>query len=578
MLRLAFAIIATAFLSTAHAAAVDTPTDVTVGDDFVTADEILNRSPDDTQCATAVFANALAENAAQVSSDAHENVVQQWIRETFARGDVLRTVLACPEFANAADDDMIKLLPITYTFPNGREISVNYETQPRILKQRARLADRAQMPGGGASPRIGSDGAQWTNTDPAWYAIMVAQHGALDAFAAAGTNHTISVNYIRDNIDDLYPKNGRCTSRSAFAGNRDIVNLAMHDTVGLGKEDSNDYYVAGDINLQWISYLEIGLDVAITILTVGGGTVILGVTKAARASRVLKNLTTTIRTLSKSDKVMDYIRVANKYGKLGEELKKLDRATDAVAYEKKVKEMAELSRTMREMEAASEDVAKYRKAIASFKEINKYRNALRGIHNAKRGNIVVRAWRGLRAANTGGKAINKGARIARSSAASSRVRDWLFNSTLQAGGMLARMERQGGLIYGALKFVGGMYDWTETTTDEYTSGVEFAPLLLLSADDLDGGQDNVVNHGMWLMWLGDSTSAADDDAAYLQAMDTAEKFWQDLNAVQERENVHACDVDIYVVRPILRNPGTDNAELYYLIMNDIPWTTHPDDE
>ena len=118
-----------------------------------------------------------------------------------------------------------------------------------------------------------------------------------------------------------------------------------------------------------------------------------------------------------------------------------------------------------------------------------------------------------------------------------------------------------------------MYDWTETSTGDFTNNIQFAPLLLLSADDL-AGQENVVNYGMWLLWAGDATSAADDDAAYLQAMDTAEKFWQDLTTVQEQQNNHACDVDIYVVRPILRNPDTPDAEIYYLIMNDVPWTTH----
>ena len=47
-----------------------------------------------------------------------------------------------------------------------------------------------------------------------------------------------------------------------------------------------------------------------------------------------------------------------------------------------------------------------------------------------------------------------------------------------------------------------------------------------------------------------------------------------LEEIQTDTNNHACDVDIYVVRPVLRNPGTDNPELYYLIMNDEPWTTN----
>lgn len=155
---------------------------------------------------------------------------------------------------------------------------------------------------------------------------------------------------------------------------------------------------------------------------------------------------------------------------------------------------------------------------------------------------------------------------------SGRVKDWLFQSTLANAGALAKLESTGGLLYGALRFFGDAYDWTETSTGEFTNDIEFKPLTLLSADDLQG-QENMVNYGMWLMWLGDSYSAADDDAAFLQAMDFANKFHFNLEEIQEQKNNHACNVDIYVVRPIIRNPGTENAELYFLVMNDEPWTT-----
>ena len=94
----------------------------------------------------------------------------------------------------------------------------------------------------------------------------------------------------------------------------------------------------------------------------------------------------------------------------------------------------------------------------------------------------------------------------------------------------------------------------------------------MSADDI-AGQENVVNYGMWLLFAGDSTNAEDDNAAYLQAMDFAQKFHEDLMEVQDNKN-SPCNVDIFVVRPILRNPDTDTPELFYLIMNDEPWTTN----
>jgi hypothetical protein len=56
-------------------------------------------------------------------------------------------------------------------------------------------------------------------------------------------------------------------------------------------------------------------------------------------------------------------------------------------------------------------------------------------------------------------------------------------------------------------------------------------------------------------------------------MDFAQKFYQDLTEMQDETGRHACDVDIYVVRPIIRNPDTDSQELYWLVMNDEPWST-----
>ena len=494
-------------------------------------------TPDDTQCATAAFATALANTANTVSETDDEQTIRQWIYNTFASADTLRTVMACPEIQSVADDDTIQFLPIEYTFPGGRQIIINYETQPKILAQRIALAERRAMPGGDPNPSIGTpnDDAIWTNTDPAWYAIMVVEHGALDDFVGPNQNNTISLRWINDNIDQIYPKNDRCTSKTALAGDNDMINLAGVATTGLD-DDTNDYYVAGDANLQWISYAEIGLDVAITVATAGGGTAILGATKAARASRTI------------------------------------DRATDAAGYAAQLSRVENYAQTMRTMEQTSDQVRQYRQATETFSSLNQYRRALRSLRPAQRGNIIARAWRALRAANTGGRTLESAARIARSSTTSGRIRDWLFQSTMRNIGMLGRMERTGGLIYGALQFLGDMYDYTETSTGEFTNDIEFKPLTLLSADDLQG-QENVVNYGMWLMWLGDSVNPADDDAAYLQAMDYADKFHYNLTQIQTEQNEHACNIDIYIVRPIIRNPGSDAPELYYLVMNDTPWTT-----
>lgn len=542
--------------------------------DFIPASELLATQPDDTPCATNVFVKALANNANNIDANATEQDVQKWIYATMQSPDVLREVLNCPEFISVPEDETITFLPITYMFPNGRNIVINYETQPKILQQRIMLGNKRNLPLSNPNPRVGApdDDDVWTNTDPAWYAIMVVESGTLDNFVGAGKNNTVSLQYIENNIDNLFPQNGKCTGKSALTKDNTIINLAMKETVDL-EDDTNDYYVAGDVNLQWISYLEIGLDVAITVATVGGGTAVLGATKAARASRSLKTISSSLKNLRQMDSVRDYIRLGQQYAKATEELKTIDRVADAARYAEKTKEIENYTQTLRNLENMDDNVKQYRQYSETFTSLNQYRRALRALKPAQRGNVIARAWRAVKAANTGGKQLRNAAKVAKSSTLSGRVRDWLFNSTLSNVGALAKLERTGGLIYGAISFVGGMYDWTETSTGEFTSDIEFKPLTLLSADDLQG-QENVINHGMWLMWAGDAYSAADDDAAFLQAMDFANKFHFNLEKVQTEQNEYACNVDIYVVRPIIRNPGSENPELYYLFMNDEPWTTN----
>lgn len=645
--------------------------------------EILYGTPHDTQCATMVFANALKNDKNAIpEDDENEQDVQQWIYGVFADPDVLTKVLACPEFESFEDDATVRFLPIKYEFPNGRQITINYETQPQVLKQRIAIATKRSIgPLDTPSPKIGDakDNSLWTNTDPAWYGIMVVQHGAMNEFVGENKNNTISIKYINDNIDKLYPRGKNCTDKSALADDDKIINVATKATVHM-EDDSNDYYVAGDVNLQWISYAEMGLDVAVTVATMGGGTVITGVTKSARASKVVKNLSRIVhgtnraetlvrlkkyqrlaKELSTLDESLDaakYKKVAGELRAVEKQLHRIDKLTDATKYSKEIealekanqavqeymklnaqlnkaqrsikriqrvqelekdltkldrvvdevkyietmdnlnkakrelqqadkitdlsklgdnladleKKAAELEKSVAKAVKKDKSVAEYVDAQKSIKEIREATKAYKNLKNAKTGNVATRVLKAFVQTTKGNKQINRGAKLARSSMRSGKVRDWLFQTTLRNIGVLGRLETNVGALYAIVRFGLEMYDWTESSTDEYTNGVEFKPLLLLSADDLEG-QENVINYGMWLMWSGDSTNPADDDAAYLQAFDFAEKFHEDLVRTMEEKHDHACDVDIYVVHPVLRNPDTENPELYYLIMNDQPWTT-----
>ena len=537
------------------------------------AGEVIAQNND---CTTQVFANAISSTADNIDQNAPEIDVKQWVFTAFSSAETLRQILACPEITSVGETETIKFTPIQYTFPNGRKIVVNYETQPRVLKQRLSLLNKRPLPSDEISPKIGPDSdALWTNTDPAWYGIMVVEHGALDDFIGPDKNYTISLKYINDNIDKLYPRGAKCTNKSALARNNAAINRATTNAIDLkaqtDKKDTNDYYVAGDVNLQWISYAEIALDVAITVLTLGGGVVISGATKAARAARALDGLKDTIKALDTTTDVIKYKDALRAVDRINDQIKILDKTKDAAKIADLNKELNSINNTLKTL-SKTDDVKKYRDAAKTFSDLNKYRRSLRALKTPQRGNIIARMARATKATFSGNKKIKHALKLGRSGTFSGQIRNWLFDSTLKNAGTLAKIEATGGLLYGATNLLGEMYDYTSTSTDQYTNGIEFKPLLLLSADDLSG-QENVVNYGMWLLFAGSSTDVSDDDAAYLQAMDFAAKFHEDLLDVQNNTN-SPCNVDIFVVRPILRNPDTDNADLFYLIMNSTPWTTN----
>lgn len=632
--------------------------------DFRTTEEILAEihASANTECASKIFTDALIENSNKISETALEQEVRSWAYTTMLSADTLERVLECPEIKSASDTETIIFSPVVYTFPNGRTITIKYDTQPKVLKQKLMLAHKKSLPNGVINPDLmdDSDGSKYLNTEPAWYAIMVVQHDSLSDFVGPGKNNTVSIKYIDENIDNIYPHGYYCTSRSAWANDQDTINQVVHKVVDI-EDDSNDYYVAGDINLEWVMYAEIAADVIITVVTAGTGQVATGALKGIRASKTGIRLAKNMAKFKKSVHVQKYIQTSNRIAKTTEKISKFEKnmknakkyekalkniekarntGGDVAKYEKEAEQIFEsakkidpditkdmlknpskmeesiktlgkesdeagkaLEKTLEENKklikekqkalknASPEDrvkiqqeiddlesVDKYIDAEKQFKNVIEYRNSLRAFQRPQTGNIFARALKSLKAANTGAKTLNSAAKVARAgmSSRSAKLGYQLFDATLKHGARLARFERDVGLLYGAVAFLGDMYDKTSTTSQEFSNGIEFKPLGLLSADDLEG-QDNVVNYGMWLMWVGNSTDPADDDAAYLQAMDFASKFYYELDNFQDEHNAN-CNVDIYVVHPFIKLDETNTAnpkgEMYYLFMNEIPWTTN----
>ena len=607
-----------------------------------TTELLAAAQPVNTECATAEFNNALIENDYMVSESDDRETVRDWIYDILQSPEALGAVLSCPEIADA-DETATLFMPIKYTFPGGREITINYETQPKVLEQRFLLASKTELPTDDPNPEISSTDphATWVNTDPAWYAIMVTQSGALRDFVGPDKNNTISMKWIENNIDQLYPQNmdGWCSTKVGMGAK--LHNTMVHDVIRNHtadmEDDDNNYYIAGDRNLKWISITEITIDVALTIATWGGWTFLSGAAKGARAAKIIPKLKSSLRTLLQYERVQNYLRHSLQIAKYTKEIDnmtdmakyirnidKLERTLAKTAqgskkYEKIMKQLeaarklkadnmwklgqagqgidkvediqkldklivqnrgaiADIEKEMATLAKNDKNVAEYAKQFNELENVIAYSKQLKAIKNARTGNIITRTWQGLKnarqsakAAYGGGKTLDRASKVARQASKSGRARDWLFHSSMRNAARVTRVAANVTALSFVVELIGGFYDWTTNVSDEFTNGIEMNPLLLLSADSLDE-YDNVVNYGMWLMWSGDTTSVADDDAAYLQAMDFAQKFYQDLTQVQNETGRHACDVDIYVVRPVIRNPNTDSQELYLLVMNDEPWS------
>ena len=619
---------------------------------IMTAEEILDVARDEhpTPCATEIFSNALIANSDKIFRDSLEHEVRTWAQMTMNDADVLEQILKCPEVESVSDETTIVFTPVVYTFPNGRMITINYSTQPKVIKQKLILARKPSLPTNVANPKLMdfNDPAKYLDTEPSWYAIMVVQHDSLKDFVGHDKNNTLSLKYLDEHIDEIYPKGYYCTSRSAIANDMDTVNRVVHQVLNI-EDDSNDYYVAGDINLEWVMYAEIVADIVITVVSFGAGQIVTGAAKGVRATKAAKTLSKTLKALSKLDDVKDWLNMTRKITRNADKiadiekniknaekyaaaLKNIDKGEDVAKYKKEAEEILkaaqkidpdmtadalksadkledlnknkkELEETVKTLEKEADDLAKksknvrdYKESAEQFGEAMKYRRELRGLLRKPTGNFLARSFRTFKAINNGALKLNKANRVARAglSSRSARVSYWLKDQTLKFGSRLGRFESKAGLLYGAASFLGDMYDKTSTTSQEFSNGIEFKPFCLLSADDLEG-QDNVVNYGMWLMWTGNSVDDSDDDAAYLQAMDFASKFAYQLNEYLKElppaqhvisplgnpmlvsRDKFLCNVDIYVVHPFIRLDESDTndpkGEMYYLFMNETPWTT-----
>ena len=167
--------------------------------DILTAEEILAmahpESENLTPCATQVFTQALYDEMDDTDESSPEAEIRAWAQTVMFDKDVLEEALDCPELKSVTNRlQTITFTPIYFQFPNGREITINYTTQLKVLDQKLLLADKPSLPNGDPNPRLmdTNDPAKYINTDPAWYAIMVVEHDSLSNFVGPNKNNTFT--------------------------------------------------------------------------------------------------------------------------------------------------------------------------------------------------------------------------------------------------------------------------------------------------------------------------------------------------------------------------------------------------
>ncbi len=335
------------------------PTFALAANDTYSIDDLLKRDANDTPCAREIYERALSDTANMIENpdDAATDAIDTWAHYAFNQETVIQAVLDCPEIKKITDEnEAIIFETVSYTFPqNGRMIEINYETTKKILQQKLLLAQKHDLTPGDINPDIvddASNGVLWVNVDPAWYAILVAEHGSLDEYVQPNRTNVLSLKFIENNVGKFYPRDhntwpakANCTSKTAWALDSDMINRATTRTVGGGspkytpstdaeKEQadvakSNDYYVLGDGNLSWVMYGEIAIDVIVSVISWGGYAVVKGVLTAARGARAFAKATKAMKALKSSRSVARWFKASNTANDIAHAIKTIDKIEDS---------------------------------------------------------------------------------------------------------------------------------------------------------------------------------------------------------------------------------------------------------
>jgi hypothetical protein len=393
-----------------------------------------------------------------------------------------------------------------------------------------------------------------------------------------------------------------CTYGSHTANDNDVLNVAAHITMDETESfwKGNDYYVYDGKDVYWGTVQLVG-EIALAILSMGASAEVSLAREAATTTTTVATATT--RAL-KAQKAMT----------LAKRAEQLSDAANASINAYRVQKGTALGRTLNMEQAkrllASETVTRamrtgtpaeqviYKAATAkrlsttaradATVALRDYGVTLRSTVGSPTGAQFGGAADTIRAsgvtAETTSVTTTVAGMVPRLAWASAMLKPW----RLVKPGLTALKPKNVAKLFGpgvswgkrfkrATITIGGIYLGTElikafgysaASVDKYTAGVPFNAFGLLSGDNNPNGaegQENVVSHGMWVMF--EEGGAAEEDDPVNEALAFAEAFRDDLDNVNQDAG-GLCDVDIYVVQPGISNPKKlGKKEVYYIIQN-----------
>lgn len=380
-----------------------------------------------------------------------------------------------------------------------------------------------------------------------WYGILVVKKGSLDDYINKDLP-VIQTEFMKENKDIFYPGNSDkplgmwsgCTHSNHTANDNDVINRASHVTAD--EEDSfwsgNDYYVYDGKDVYWGTAQLIG-EVALALLT-------FGVSAEVSAGK----------TAAQTAMVVDKLNSVSKAGLIAKETKLVSDAA-------KIKEAADALKAVKTADKAAA-IAKAEAAGVKFSQPASRISlkSLKGIGNSLEATSILKAGIGTGIKTAWKSGFFKPWRLVTKGASAIRPKNIVTNSAQM--NKLTGIKRniataaiaggETGLGLALIKAYG-----YSTSSIELAKNVKFSAFGLLSADDIEG-HENDVSHGTWLK-IDDLLETYDGDKLD-ESLAWAEAFKEDV----DRFNTDGqCDVDIYVVQVGISNPNSSlgKREAYY---------------